>query len=202
MNLDDFDAPDEAVAVQEDRPPNLEEIEAEQTDRMRRYRSARDVIVTPEVARALRDGWKVREIADVLGVSPQTVSRHMKSADMADLIDRESRRVLRHLTKKSLDGEKYRDLSVALGVLIDKTRLLRNEPTEIVREERTSVDRLEILLFGGSGGSGEGNPVIDVTSEPGTERLPGLPEPPQSLGPAPGDGSSDGGDEPGGEPEP
>lgn len=201
MNLDDFDAV-EAVAVQEDRAPTLEQIEAEQTDRMRRYRSARDLIVTPEVARALRDGWKVREIADVLGVSPQTVSLHMKSADMADLIDRESRRVLRHLTKKSLKGEKYRDLSVALGVLIDKTRLLRNEPTEIVREERTSVDRLEILLFGGSGGSGESHSVIDITAEPGAGRLSGLPESPQQVGPAPGYGSSDGGDEPGGEPKP
>lgn len=201
MNLDDFDA-SEAVAVQEDRAPTLEQIEAEQTDRMRRYRSARDVIVTPEVARALRDGWTVREIADVLGVSPQTVTKHMKSAEMADLIDRESRRVLRHLTKKSLNGEKYRDLSVALGVLIDKTRLLRNEPTEIVREERTSVDRLEILLFGGSGGSGEGNPVIDVTPESGAGCISGLPGPPQQIGPAPGDGSPDGGDEPGSEPEP
>lgn len=201
MNLDDFDEP-EAVATQEASEPSLEAIEVEQTERMRRYRSARDVIVTPEVARALRDGWKVREIADVLGVTPQTVARHMKSADMADLIDRESRRVLRHLTRKSLDKEKYRDLSVALGVLIDKTRLLRNEPTEIVREERTSVDRLEILLFGGSGGSGAGYPVIDVTAEPGAERLSGLPEPPQQIGPAPGNRSADGGDEPGGEPEP
>lgn len=196
MNLDDFDAPEGAVAT----VPTRDEIEADQTERMRRYRSARDIIVSPEVARAIRDGWKATEIATVLGVAPQTVRQHMKSAEMADLIDRESRRVLRHLTRRKLDGEKYRDLSVALGVLIDKTRLLRNEPTEIVREERTSIDRLEILLFGGSGGGGTGHPVIDVTAEPGTECLSGLPGAPESIGPGAGVGDPDGGDEPGGEP--
>jgi hypothetical protein len=195
MNLDDFDSEPVEVAV----PPDRAALEIEQTDRMRRYRSVRELIVSPEVAQALRDGYTAQEIADVLQVSVQSVYKHMKSAEMGVLIDRESRRVLRHLTRRKLDSEKYRDLALALGVLIDKARLLRNEPTSIVRNEGESVDRLAVLLFGAPGSSGgraESNPVIEIAPERGADSLPGLHDALEPSGSTENGGSDLGSDKP------
>ena len=66
MNLEDFDeeeiviVPQEIVAVSD---TERRQIEAVQTERIRRYRSARNLVVTPEVAEALREGWTTEEIA-------------------------------------------------------------------------------------------------------------------------------------------
>ena len=197
MDLEDFDT-DESTEVA--AVPSRAALEIDQTDRMRRYRSTRELIVSPEVASALRDGYTAQEIADVLGVSVQSVYKHMKSAEMGVLIDRESRRVLRHLTRRKLDSEKYRDLTLALGVLIDKARLLRDEPTAIIRTEGESVDRLAVLLFPtqrSEGAGGASGPIIEITAEPGTEQLPGIHAEPEPSGPEEGSGSSSGGGEPG-----
>jgi hypothetical protein len=134
----------------------MAEIEFEQGERIRRHRNARDLIASPEVARALAEGWSYREIADALGVSYGTVLKHAKSSAMAVAVERESRRVLNHLSRRKLDTEKYRDLAVSLGVLIDKAQVLKGEPTEIIRAEGGGVDRLAVLLFGRTTGGGQG----------------------------------------------
>ena len=201
MNLDDFDA---VPALQESitpaPEPTREELEFEQTDKFRSYRSMRNLILSPEVAKALADGWSYQEIADVLGVSVATVGKYARSEDMSVLLERESRRLIRHLAHRKLKDEKYRDLVLSLGVIVDKARLLRNEPTEITRNETVTVDRLEILLFGPSqpeGGGGEGNPVIDVTPVEGSGSVPLLPEQSESAGSEAGSGDPSGCDEPG-----
>jgi len=197
MNLDDFDAqPGEDIMTASD-------LQAAQTDLMRRYRTARDLILTPEVAVALRDGWRLQEIADVLGVSYQTVLKHVKSADMQDLIDRESRRVMRHLASRKLGSEKYRDLALSLGVLIDKARLLRNEPTEIVQHEEGTAARLAELFFRRRQrpvGEDTGTSAIELTPDRDGSGVLGLPERsaetvsgPGGCDPASGDESSESG---------
>jgi hypothetical protein len=177
MILDDFDAPEQVAIATRDQ------LEAEQTDKMIATRSVRDRVVSPEVAKALREGWTFREIGEALGVSPQTVAKHVRSADMSTLIDREARRVLRHLVHRNLKDEKYRDLALAMGVLVDKARLLRNEPTEITENRTTGgVDRLAVLLFGPTGGSGGGNQIIDVTPQQGSRSVSNLLESAESSG--------------------
>ena len=165
MSLEDFDIESvpSAPAVT-DRVA----LEADQTERMTRYRRVRDLIVTPEVAHALRDGWSYTEIAEVLGVDKGTVAKHAKSAEMQTLIDRESRRIMNNLTRRKLDTVNYRDLTVSLGVLIDKARLLRNEPTEIVQHEAGTATRLAEIFFRRrqrQSGEGEEPGVIDVTPD-------------------------------------
>lgn len=186
MYLDDFDS--ETVALEVAQPqqqpelPDRTVLEVQQTEKFRRYRSARDLIVSPEVARALRDGWSPEEIAAVLEVDRSTVYKHIKSADMQVLLDREARRLLDHLTSRDLKDEKYRDLTLSLGVIIDKARILRDEPTQIIRTKSGDIARLAELLFGGTGpegGGSESGPIIDITPEQGTggvQELHGEPE--------------------------
>lgn len=172
MSLEDFDAEPQEVSVAP--APTRAELEIAQTENMRRYRTAKELVVTPEVARALREGWTLQEIADALGVSYQTVLKHVKSAEMGDLADREARRVLRHLASRPLKEEKYRDLAVSLGVLIDKARIIHGEPTEIIRTEGGEASRLALMVFGQAGRAASGNQPIDVLPEPaaaGNERL-------------------------------
>lgn len=173
MDLDDFDA-------DEPQPPaTREQIEADQTERIVRRRFVRDLILSPEVAVCLRDGWSQTEIAEVLGVDKNTVSKYVRSAEMQVLIDRESRRILRSLAHSDLDKVAYRDKALSLGVLIDKARILRNEPTEIVQHEEGTASRLAELFFRRRNrptGESTGSPIIDVTPEPVGSGVLGLPE--------------------------
>ena len=194
MDLEDFDATEILEAV-----PSRAEREVEQTEKLRNWRNAREVIVSPEVARAIREGWTAQEIADCLGMSVATVKRHLKSTEMGDLIDREARRVMRHLAGRKLQDEKYRDLALALGVMVDKARLLRNEPTEIVRTDAESVDRLAVLLFANqqSPGTGtQGGSVIEISPESGAGGVQELPDVLDEGGSEAGEGDPDGCHEP------
>jgi transcriptional regulator with XRE-family HTH domain len=198
MNLDDFDSEEIQLApAPEIHIQTKEDIEAEQTAKIRQYRRAKELIISPEVATALREGWTQEEIAEVLGVSLDSVNRHIHTAEMQVLIDREARRVLQHLTGRSLGDEKYRDLALAMGVLIDKARVLRNEPTEIVRTETDSISRLEILLFGRQARGSASDRIIEITQEPGTGCDSQLPAVIECEGQDTGDQCSDSGDESG-----
>lgn len=173
MNLDDFDA--DPVSL----PATREQIELEQTERIVHYRRVRELILSPEVAQCLRDGWTQAEIAEALGVAISSVSKYVRSAEMQTLIDRESRRLMRSLVRTKLDGVNYRDRVLSLGVLIDKARLLRNEPTEIVQHEEGTAARLAELFFRRrqrADGEATGNAVIDVTPDRDRGRVLGVPE--------------------------
>ena len=186
-DLDDFDVvPEETNSCVPAVDISSAEIEARQTDQMTRYMRARNVILSPEVARCISKGYTYQEIADALGVNKSTVAKYARSGEMKTIIEREARRVLKKMTRRDLKDEKYRDMTVSLGVLIDKVRLLNNEPTEITEQRSTSVDRLEVLLFG-QNGRDEGNRVINVSQEPGAGRLPELPVQVEQRGPEEGD---------------
>lgn len=189
MSLEDFDAePETAITAPE---PSRAELEISQTENMRRYRTARELVVSPEVARALREGWTLQDIAEALGVSLQTVIKHVKSAAMGDLVDREARRVLRHLASRPLKTEKYRDLAVSLGVLIDKARIIHGEPTEIIRTEGGDASRLALMVFGHAGRAGSGNPVVDILPEPASTGNGAIPSGAESTGQGNSEGDPD-----------
>lgn len=182
MNLENFDEEiPQPVATRE-------QIETQQTIRMQRYKQERELILTPEVAIALKDGWSYQEIADALGVSKAAVRRNARSQEMQVIIERESRRILRHLSSRNLGDASYRDLTVSMGVLIDKARLLRDEPTEIIQHEEGTATRLAELFFRRrnrpSGEEGR-SPVIDVTPNGNGNGVLGLPERTQQEIPEP-----------------
>jgi hypothetical protein len=196
MELDDFDAED---TVEQEQVPDRLATEIQQTERMQRWRSTRDLVLTPEVATAIRDGWSYQEIADVLGISYQSVLKHAKSAEMQDLVDREARRVLRHLSNRSLKEEKYRDLAVSLGVLVDKGRILAEKPTQIIRTDEGTVDRLENLLFGQAVRRTQSYTDVTSVEVEGSRGIPQLSDGTEQTGPQESPTNPDGSDEPGSE---
>jgi hypothetical protein len=109
----------------------------------------RDLIVNPEVARALVRGTTPEEIAEVIGVSGQTVRKWMNRMEMADLLRIESKRVVSHLASRDLSKEKYLGLATALGGFIDKIEVLEHG---IQREDQgsntTIIQNIKIGLYG------------------------------------------------------
>jgi len=192
MNLEDFD--------EDPAPPaTREQIESEQTERILNYRLVRDLIISPEVAAALREGWSFTEIAEVLRVDKNTVAKHCRSQEMQVLIDRESRRIMRHMAGRKLKDVNYRDLTVSLGVMIDKARLLRNEPTEIVQHEEGTASRLAELFFrrrARAAGENSGAPVVELAPDRDGSGVLGLPEQSQQALQEPCGSDSPGSDEP------
>lgn len=91
-----------------------------------------------------------------------------KKGDMADLIESEIYAVLGVMPRKRSDAN-YSQLTIALGVLIDKMRLLRNLPTEIVA---VLPDLVEVIRRKG------GDPVQTLTSlKSKFDSLPDAPTP-------------------------
>lgn len=198
MNLDDFDA-DPVV------PATREQIELDQTERIHARRRVKDLILSPEVAQCLREGWTQAEIAEVLGVDKNTVSRYVRSSEMQVLIDRESRRIMRSLARSKIDEVNYRDRVVSLGVLIDKARLLRDEPTEIIKHEEGTASRLAELFFRRRQrptGESPSPTVIDVTPEPVGRGVLGISQQSEPAVQGPCESDSPGCDEPSGGSEP
>ncbi len=199
LNLDDFDADPVEEVQPEIVPATREQIELEQTEKIGRYRRVRDLILSPEVAQCLRDGWTQTEIAEVLGVDKNTISRYVRSAEMQVLIDRESRRLLRSLARQKLDNVNYRDRVLSLGVLVDKARLLRDEPTEIIKHEEGTASRLAEIFFRRRArptGEDAGGEVIDITPEPAGRAVLGVPEQPDQAVSQSDRADSSGSDEP------
>lgn len=132
---------------------------------------ATDIIVQPEIARALVEGTPIHILAQELGVSPGTIRRRMRTMEMRDLIKVEARRLIRHLSRRPLEKEKYLGLATALSGMIHDTRLLDNEPTEIHRTiDETTIQNITIGLFGRS--AGERCKTISRESQDVARRLP------------------------------
>ncbi len=100
-----------------------------------------------EVLEALFRGESFSRVARLAGVQISYVKRWMKKLPLERLMDMEAKRVMAHMAGRDLSPEKYLALSTALGNLIDKVRLLRDEPTEILERRDTGrFDRLEAAI--------------------------------------------------------
>ena len=129
----------------------------------------KDLIVRPDVARALVSGVPPQVIAQELGVAPATVRKWMNSFEMSDLLDIESRRLIKHLSRRDLSKEKYLGLATALAVIIDKARILRDgvpEPSATINQ--TIIQNIKIGLFGRSidtGSKGDSGAVTELSPD-------------------------------------
>jgi hypothetical protein len=90
-----------------------------------------------EVLEALFRGESFSRVARLANVQVSYVRRWMKKLPLERLMDMEAKRVMAHMAGRDLSPEKYLALSTALGNLIDKVRLLRDEPTEILERRDT-----------------------------------------------------------------
>ena len=109
-----------------------------------------ELLHRPEVAEKFIRGVPDLEIARELGVSVSAVRRvRTQSPRMADLLAAESSRIVAHLSTRNLGEEKYLGLATALGVMIEKERLIRGEATS--RSEvygSGTAESLTVALFG------------------------------------------------------
>lgn len=111
--------------------------------------AAEALIIRPEIVRLLAAGVPEREICESLHVSKQVLRRCMREADFAVLMEVEIRRVMRHMSKRSLKTEKYLQLATSVAMMVDKMRLLRDEPTSIQRGDTlTIIQNLTVGLHG------------------------------------------------------
>jgi hypothetical protein len=152
-----------------------EEPRVERLRRRMQERVGRELVLSKEVARALVAGMPLREISETIGVPMNTLRQWKDSLGMATLLEVETHRVLRHLSKRDLGKEKYLGLATAVGGFIDKIRLLREQATIIQRTEGDdSIGQLRVALFGfRQPGTSEGTsqqPALDVTT--GTREIP------------------------------
>jgi hypothetical protein len=168
---DDFE---ELLEAQDTDKPSVAVGDEPNRDRMPNN-LIRDLIVRPDVARAIAEGVPLQEIADQLGVSKQTIRKWMDRAPMQDLLEIESRRVVRHLSRRNLGKEKYLGLTAALGILIDKARGIRDgvseQPTVI---NQTFIEKMDVALFG-LGGRKEGtspDPGVTELAEGSVRQIP------------------------------
>ena len=100
-----------------------------------------------EVLEALFRGESFSYVARLAGVQLGYVKRWMKKLPLERLTDMEAKRIMAHLSQRDLAPEKYLALATAVGNLIDKVRLLRDEPTEILeRRDTGKFDRLEAAI--------------------------------------------------------
>lgn len=89
--------------------------------------------------------------------------RKIKDEDMTLLLEDRAHRCITYIDDFNMAGAGVRDLAVSAGVMIDKARLLKGEPTQITRlEDVKKLDELEEMLFAEMKRRGK---LIDVTPE-------------------------------------
>jgi transposase-like protein len=123
-------------------------------------------------------GESVARIAKVLGVKKSEVARWVSELPMERLLEAESKRVMRHMGERGLSKEKYLALSTAVVQMVEKGRLLRNEPTGIIERRGESVVRHEIIaveaaLADWDGGGGAGSQGVIEAEAREVGELPG-----------------------------
>jgi len=177
MTESDFEKELEAVTSIEIEVPSVEVVEPEVMRSKISPQIADQLVYSKQVARALMEGMSIAEVAERLGVSDSVVRNRVNSGPMADLLEIEARRVMRHLSGRELDKEKYLGLSTAVCGMIDKIRLLRDEPTEIREHTVTegTIERIKAGLFGRSYSEGSKRISSDVEEIAG-EGIQSLPE--------------------------
>lgn len=134
----------------------LEEIDAEAEDKsaeLERALLSRGEFIPQAVASALAAGVPPQEVAAACGITEPTLRKYMRTFPLSDLLEVESRRIIHHLSSRDLGKVKYLALATSLGGMIEKTRLLREQPTAIPAGA-DSIERLANLLYGGIRGQG------------------------------------------------
>lgn len=133
----------------------LEEIDAEEdgSEELERSLLSRGVPIPQAVAAALAAGVPPDEVAKACGITEATLRKYMRTFPLSDLLEVESRRIIHHLSGRDLGKVKYLALATSLGGMIEKTRLLREQPTAIPAGA-DSIERLANLLYGGIRGQG------------------------------------------------
>jgi hypothetical protein len=140
--------------------------------------AAEAMVIRPEVIRLLTAGVPERELCESLGVSRMVLHRCMREADFAALMEIEIRRVLRHMSRRNLKDEKYLQLATSVAMMVDKMRLMRDEPTSIQRGQTiTIIENLTVGLLGRGRESSERISGFSESNEPSRiHDLPALPE--------------------------
>ena len=145
--------------------------------------AAEALVIRPEVVRLLVAGVSEKEICASLNVSKQVLRRCMREADFSALLEIEIRRVMRHMMKRDLKAEKYLQLTTSVAMMIDKMRLLRDEPTSIQRGSTlTIIENLTVGLHGRGRAASER--ISTITQD--YESIPVL-----NLPPGPDEGTED-----------
>jgi predicted DNA-binding protein (UPF0251 family) len=95
--------------------------------------------------------------------------REVKEGELLKLLEDRALRCVEHIDDVTLAGATVKDLAIAGGIMIDKARLLRGEPTQIMRvEDRRKLGELaEALHHELERRHAAG--VIDVTPQPAKE---------------------------------
>jgi hypothetical protein len=132
-----------------------------------RGRIDKDLVLNPEVARLFTLGYPARYIASVLGIPVTTLNNYRYSAPMKVLMEREVRRILRHLPSRKLNRVPYDKLITSAGIVISKLNEMENAQVD---EKQTAnkelVQNISIAIFGagsiaGSAGPGGEDRVTD-----------------------------------------
>ena len=102
--------------------------------------------------------------------------RKIKDEDMTLLLEDRAHRCITYIDDFNMAGANVRDLAVSAGVMIDKARLLKGEPTNITRiEDVKKLDDLAEMLNEELQRRGR---LIDVTPEklpdPSPQEVPGV----------------------------
>jgi hypothetical protein len=143
----------------------------------------KDLVVDPDVAKALVEGVPVEEIAKQLGVSQATIRNWMGRMEFKDLLKIEARRAIKGMRRKSLKNVPYHRLAWATTQLLDKidrieNNGLQNQPGEI---HNTLIQNIKIGLFGRSESEGSEADSSEATDLP-AEDIRCLPEEAESNG--------------------
>jgi hypothetical protein len=164
---DEFDAMLAAMPIEIELEPAWEPMNPAVAD---------SIVLTNEVAARLVSGVPLTTVAAELGIKPSAIRKRMQTAEMKDLLAIEARRVVRHLSRRNLQNEKYLGLATAVAVMIDKIRLLNNEPTGITRTiTEATIESITIGLHGriGSEGCAASHRNLPALA---SEDIPALPE--------------------------
>jgi hypothetical protein len=124
-----------------------------------RSRIDKDLVLNPEVARLFTLGYSARYIASVLGIPITTLNNYRYSAPMKVLMEREVRRILRHLPSRDLKRVPYDKLITSAGIVISKLNEIENAQVDEKQIASTElIQNISIAIFGASSIAGSASP--------------------------------------------
>jgi len=151
---DEFDDDLDAIAeLREDIVPEEEprQIEEDTPKRRKSLKMQRMLLEQPQVAEMFREGVPINKIANLLGVSLNSVRMmYLKpTMKMRDLMAAEATRVAMHLSTRELTGESYSKLVFGLRQLNEQVEFMDGRPTSRIEVYgQGTLESLEIALFG------------------------------------------------------
>jgi hypothetical protein len=163
--LDDFDKELEAAV------PPTEELELKkftvqdwEKSPYKCFKLLRPYLICEEIAEAFQLGFTNKEIADATGVPEQAIAYTRNSLPMADLLEVHARRMINHMGTRNLEGESVSKIAFAAASLIEKSQLLKGQPTEIRRDIfEGTTERIRAAIFADTERTTGGGRIIDIT---------------------------------------